>query len=126
MVVDDQAPFRAAARAVVDRAGGFRWVGDARSGEDALVEAERLRPDLVLMDIHLGAMSGIDATRHVLQDRPGTVVVLCSSHDHTDLPEGARTCGALAYVHKEELSGAALRELWERRGEVWVERLGPA
>jgi DNA-binding NarL/FixJ family response regulator len=119
LVVDDQAPFRSAARAVVERTRGFRWVGEADSGEAAVERAAELVPDLVLMDINLGEVSGIEATRRIVADRPETVVVLASSYAHTDLPTGARECGAVAYVHKEELSGSELQRLWDDRLAGW-------
>jgi DNA-binding NarL/FixJ family response regulator len=122
LVVDDQAPFRSAARSVLDRTAGFRWVGDAASAEEATARAAELGPALVLMDINLGEVSGIEATRRIVAAAPATVVILCSSYDHTDLPAGARDCGAVAYVHKEELSGAELRRLWEARGAGWAQR----
>ena len=61
LVVDDQAPFRAAARAVLNRISEFELVGEAASGEEAVGMSESLRPDLVLMDINMGEMNGIEA-----------------------------------------------------------------
>jgi DNA-binding NarL/FixJ family response regulator len=113
LVVDDQPPFRRAAAAVLRRTPGFVLVGEAGSGEEAVEAVERLRPDFVLMDIHLPGMSGVEATRHVVGRLPGVVVVLCSTHDRTDLPADATTCGARAYVHKEELAPRLLRALWD-------------
>jgi DNA-binding NarL/FixJ family response regulator len=115
MVVDDQAPFRAAARAVVERTAGFRWVGDADSAEQALALVAERPPAMVVMDVHLGPVDGIEATRRILAAAPSTVVLLCSGHDRSDLPDGARTSGAAAYVDKADLSGAVLRAVWEGR-----------
>ncbi len=120
LVVDDQAPFRTAARSVLDRTPGFRWVGDADTAEGAVAKAAEVEPDLVVMDINLGAVSGIEATRRIVADNPRAVVVLCSSYDHADLPTGARDCGAVAYVHKEELSGEVLHRLWWHRHDGWA------
>jgi DNA-binding NarL/FixJ family response regulator len=119
LVVDDQAPFRSAARAVVDRTRGFRWVGEADSAETAVSRASDLHPELVLMDINLGEVSGIEATRAIVRELPGTTVILASSYAHADLPAGARECGAVAYVHKEELSGVELQRLWDARADGW-------
>lgn len=112
LVVDDQAPFRMAARAVVTCAAGFTLAGEASSGEDAVARAADLRPALVLMDIKMPGISGIEATRRLLDVVPDAVVFLCSTYALADLPGEARTSGACAYVHKEELTPAVLAELW--------------
>ncbi|WP_051426424.1 response regulator [Jiangella gansuensis] len=104
LVVDDQQPFLSVARFVVGATPGFRVVGEATSGEDALDQAAALRPELVLMDINLPGVSGIEATRRLLAAAPGTVVVLMSTYPAADLPRDARTCGARAYVNKEDLT----------------------
>ena len=109
LVVDDQQPFRAAARAVIERTDGFTFVGEAETGEAAVDIVDELRPALVLMDIKLPGIDGIEATRRVA-DR--TVVFLCSTYAPDALPAGAADCGAAAYVHKEELSAELLRRLW--------------
>jgi len=112
LVVDDQAPFRAAARLVVRATKGFEVVGEARSGEEALEAVERLRPALVLMDINMDGISGIEATRRIRDGYPGTRVVLLSTYDEEDLPGDARSCGAIAYVHKERFGPDVLQHTW--------------
>jgi two-component system invasion response regulator UvrY len=117
LVVDDQPPFRAAARAVLSRIAEFDLVGEAASGEEAVAMSESLQPDLVLMDINMGEMNGIEATRLVTASRPATMVILVSTYAEEDLPGDARTSGAAAYVHKDELSPRLLRGLWESGGD---------
>jgi two-component system invasion response regulator UvrY len=112
LVVDDQAPFRLAARMVIKRTPGFEVVGEATSGEDSVVMAQSLHPDLVLMDINMGAMSGIEATREIIAGAPETRVVLCSTYNREDLPPGALDTGAATYLNKEQLAPAVLSELW--------------
>lgn len=120
MVVDDQAPFRAAARAVIARVGEFRLVAEATSGEEAVELVESLRPAVVLMDINMGAMDGLEATRLITEAHPETFVVLVSTYTEADMPPAARTCGAAAYVNKDELSPRVLRRLWEQGGDpLW-------
>jgi two-component system invasion response regulator UvrY len=117
MIVDDQAPFRAAARAVITRVEGFDLVAEATSGEQAVELARRIRPHLVLMDIKMGAMDGIEATRLITDELPDTMVVLVSTYQIDDMPPSARQCGAAAYLNKDELSPRTVRTLWEQRGD---------
>ena len=115
LVVDDQAPFRLAARAVLRRLEGFEFAGEAKNGLEAVGLVEALKPALVLMDIHMPEMNGIEATRRIVAANPGITVILCSTHDPKDLPADAVTSGAIAYVSKEHLSAATIRELWNAR-----------
>jgi DNA-binding NarL/FixJ family response regulator len=117
MIVDDQPPFRAAARAVVDRVAGFELVAEVASGEEAVAVTDELRPDLVLMDINMGAVDGIEATRLIRTAHPTTKVILVSTYALDDLPPHARTSGAMAYVNKDELSPRMIRNLWEAGGD---------
>jgi DNA-binding NarL/FixJ family response regulator len=114
VVVDDQAPFRTVARAMLQRLDGFELVGEATSGEEALQLCDQVPTDLVLMDLHLGGMDGIEATRRLRRVDDPPVVVLVSSHDPADLPAAAATCGASAYLPKDQLSGERLLETWKR------------
>jgi two-component system, NarL family, invasion response regulator UvrY len=111
LIVDDQAPFRSAARTLVRLVRGWQVVGEAASGEDAVAAAEDLAPDLVLMDINLPGINGIEATRRLVAARPGIRVVLVSTYAETDLPADARDCGAAGYLRKDDLTPAALRAL---------------
>ncbi len=115
LVVDDQAPFRLAARMVVKRTPGFEVIGEATSGEDSVTMARSLHPDLVLMDINMGEMSGIDATARIVADAPETLVFLCSTYNREDLPPGALETGAAAYLNKEELAPTVLSDLWAQQ-----------
>jgi pilus assembly protein CpaE len=117
LVVDDQPPFRDAARAVVDRLTGFELIAEADSGEAAIALVAALHPDLVLMDINLGGIDGIQATATITSGFPSTMVVLLSTYDLSDLPASARTSGAVAYVNKDDFGGRALRKLWQQRGD---------
>ena len=115
LIVDDQAPFRRAAAAVVRVTGGFEVVGEAESGEKAVELVEELAPELVLMDINMGGISGIEATRRITATAPDVVVVLLSTYQAADLPADAATSGAVAYVNKEEFGPQVLEELWTGR-----------
>jgi two-component system, NarL family, invasion response regulator UvrY len=117
LIVDDQAPFRRAAAAVISATPGFEVVGEADTGELAVELAAELRPELVLMDINMPGISGIEAARRIIRDRPGIVVVLLSTYAADDLPTDARSCGAAAYVHKEQFGPGKLQEIWETTGD---------
>ena len=114
MVVDDQAPFRMAARAVIRRSEGFSLTGEAENGVKALELANEIHPDVVLMDINMPEMGGIEATRRIVAELPETFVILCSTYDISDLPPDAKDSGARAYVHKEQLGATTLRRLWDQ------------
>jgi two-component system, NarL family, invasion response regulator UvrY len=118
VIVDDQPPFREAARLVFDLLDDFDVVGEATSGEEALAAVAALSPDLVLMDINLPGMSGVEATRRLREQHPDVVAVLVSTYEVEDLPLGAATSGALAYVHKEHLDADLVEQLWHERDDA--------
>jgi two-component system, NarL family, invasion response regulator UvrY len=116
LVADDQTPFRKAARAVLDVAPEFEVVGEVTSGEEAVEEAELLRPDLVVMDVKMNGIGGVEATRRILAARPETLVVLVSSYRSEDVPRAVAESGALAFVPKDRFSAATLTSLLADRG----------
>jgi DNA-binding NarL/FixJ family response regulator len=112
LTVDDQLIFREAARALIASTPGFALAGEASSGAEALSAADRLHPDLVLLDIRLPGLDGIETARILTAKCSDTVVVLVSGHDVDDVTSLADQCGAVALVAKERLRPALLRELW--------------
>ena len=115
VVVDDQAPFRLAAKAVLRRIDCFELAGEASSGAEAIRLVDTLLPALVLMDINMPEMNGIEATQRILAAHPDVVVFLCSTYDVADLPPGVAASGASAYVNKEQFGADTLRRLWAER-----------
>jgi DNA-binding NarL/FixJ family response regulator len=116
LVVDDQRPFRVAAAAVLRRTPGFELVGEAATGEDAIDLAVALHPDLVLMDINMPGIGGLEATRRLTTGDGAPAVFLCSTYSRSDLPPDAADSGASAYVSKSDLGPVLLRQLWDETG----------
>jgi two-component system invasion response regulator UvrY len=116
LVVDDQPFFRDAARAVLDGLVGFSAVAEASSGLEAVLVVGRLRPELVLIDVRMPGMNGIEAARRITAGHPETVVVLISTDDFTDAVSTVRSCGAAAFVRKQDFGAAFLQTLWARHG----------
>ena len=112
LVVDDQEPFRRAAAAVVESTDPFVVVGTAESGESCLVAARTLHPDLVLMDVGLPGIDGMEATRRLATLTRPPVVVLVSTHDEDEFGDGARSCGAVAYIKKSAFGPDRLAAAW--------------
>lgn len=124
LIVDDQDPFRDAARAVIERAKNFEVVAEAASGEDAIACVDEVQPDLVLMDINMGGITGIEATKAITAAHPHVTVFLLSTYSLSDLPPDANECGAAAYLNKEEFGGRILKSTWESGGqEGWRQRI---
>jgi two-component system response regulator AlgR len=111
LIVDDQEPFRRAMATVVDATDGFTVVGSATTGEESLVASAELGPDLVLMDVNLPGIDGIEATRRLLAGPAAPVVVLLSTYDEDQVD--AAGCGAAAYVPKAAFGPDRLSAVWD-------------
>ena len=111
LVVDDQDPFRRAMAAVVEETDGFVVVGAVASGEESLVAVKELRPGLVLMDVNLPGIDGVEATRRIRQAPDAPVVILLSTYDEDEFDSSG--CGAAAYVSKSAFSPERLQQVWQ-------------
>ena len=111
-VVDDQASFRMATAAALAAMEDFVMAGECETGESAIELIRNASAGIVLMDIHMPGIGGIEATRRIRAAHPDLMVLLMSTYDVEDLPAGATDCGAAAYLHKEQLSPDLLTRLW--------------
>jgi DNA-binding NarL/FixJ family response regulator len=115
LTVDDQQLFRGVARDVIDATPGFDMVGEAASGAEALEAVERLSPELVLLDVRMPGMDGIEVARRLATASPQTVVVLISIEEDIDLPSAAQL-DAVPLVRKQDFGPRLLRSLWQEHG----------
>jgi DNA-binding NarL/FixJ family response regulator len=113
LIVDDQEPFRRAIAAVVSETDGFVVVASTSSGEEALLAVTRLRPSLVLMDVNLPGIDGIEATRQITKEADAPVVVLLSTYDREEFDISG--CGATSYLAKAAFGPDLLTAAWARR-----------
>jgi DNA-binding NarL/FixJ family response regulator len=113
LIVDDQAPFRAAARDVVDLADGFEVVGEAETGEASIESVRELMPDLILMDVNLPGIDGLEATRRITAENPEQIIVLVlSTYEAEEMTPRALDAGAVAYIPKAQFGPDALEAAW--------------
>ena len=101
LIVDDHGIVRAGICSLLEGQEDIEVVGEAAGGEEAIEKARELKPDLVLMDIAMPGMNGIEATRHIKQDVPSTTVLVLSMHDDEEFFFPVLRAGASGYVLKE-------------------------
>jgi DNA-binding NarL/FixJ family response regulator len=110
LIVDDHDEFRAAARAWLET-DGFRVVGEAADGESALVEVDRLGPEVVLLDVQLPGISGFDVADELALRHEPPIVVLISSRNGSSYRTRLATTRARGFISKEDLTSARLAAL---------------
>ncbi|MEN6429071.1 MAG: response regulator transcription factor [Phycisphaerales bacterium] len=101
LIVDDHAAMRRSLTQVLGSESGVHVVGEAPDGTAAIQLAAALRPDIVVMDVMMPSMDGIDATRRIVQDHPETIVIGLSVHDSRTYAVKMLRAGARAYVLKD-------------------------
>ena len=111
LLVDDHAVVREGLRAILALEPDFAVVGEANNGRAALELVQQLEPHVVVMDIGMGALNGIDATRLLVRDYPGTKVVVLSMHSDESFVLAALEAGAAAYVIKAAKSEELIRAI---------------
>jgi CheY-like chemotaxis protein len=112
LTVDDQERFRRVAEDVINATAGFAPVGEACSGEEALEAVKRLEPQLVLLDVRMPGLDGIEVATRLASAHPETLVVLISIAEPADLPSAARLGSAVPLVRKQDFGPRLLRRLW--------------
>ena len=101
LLVDDQPLLRMGFRMVLDASAGLTVVGEAGSGSEAIVLAQELRPDVVLMDVRMPGMDGIEATRQITAARPETRVIILTTFDLDEYAFGGLRAGASGFLLKD-------------------------
>jgi len=102
LVVDDHAVVRRGVRSLLESHEGWEVCGEATTGRDAVAEALRLRPDVVVMDVSLPELNGLDATRQILKTAPNTEVLVLTMHYSEEVARDVLQAGARAYVLKSD------------------------
>jgi DNA-binding NarL/FixJ family response regulator len=116
LAVDDQPIFLRAAHQLIADTPGFEQVGEATSGPEAVDMAAALHPDLVLLDVRMPGMDGIETARRIAALDARAIVVLVSLEETPALPASLASVGAAVYLRKQDLSTRALQEIWTARG----------
>lgn len=100
LLVDDHVPTREEIKALIGQEPDLHVVGEAGTAEEAFVLARELKPDVVVMDIMLPGINGVEATRLILAEHPQMHVLALSNHSGTSLVQAVQNAGGLGYVPK--------------------------
>jgi DNA-binding NarL/FixJ family response regulator len=114
LLADDHAIVRQGLCALLNSDGNFLMVGQARTGREAVEMAKTLRPDVILMDIAMPVLNGLEATRQILQANPAAKVVILSAHSDDEYVQRTRSAGVVGFLEKQtsaEILTKALREV---------------
>ncbi len=111
LIADDHPVFRQGLRAMLDSTDRFDVVGEAADGDEAVALTLELRPEVVLMDLRMPGLNGIDATRRILEHRPETGVLVLTMFEDDDSVFAAMRAGARGYLLKGSEQGEVLRAI---------------
>ena len=118
LVIDDQPFFHEAAREVIESVEEFRLVGAVDSGAEGVRAVDELEPAVVLLDVRMPEMDGIETARRIREKHAETVIVLLSVDDVATVSPSFVSCGASAFVRKQDFGRGMLRRLWKVHGRV--------
>ena len=113
LIVDDQASYRSAAEMVVSLTEGFEVIGLAEDGERGVEMALAIEPDLVLMDINMPGIDGLEATRQI-RAQDGPPVLIFSTYEASEFTDKAVAAGAIGFVSKSDFDPSVLAAVWSR------------
>jgi len=116
VIADDQRLFAEALEAILSTDGRISVVGRAADGRAAVDLARQSKPDVVLMDIAMPVMDGIDATRAIQDESPRTRVIVLTGSEATHDVSRARAAGAAGYVTKDQIAGDLVRAILDAAG----------
>jgi DNA-binding NarL/FixJ family response regulator len=102
LIVDDHAVVRRGVRSLLESQPGWEIAGEATTGREAIDMAKRLRPDVVVMDLSLPELNGLDATRQILKDSPHSEILVLTMHHSEDLARDVLQAGARGYILKSD------------------------
>jgi DNA-binding NarL/FixJ family response regulator len=118
LIVDDHAVVRRGVRSLLESEDGFEITGEATTGREAVEMARRLQPDVVVMDLSLPELNGLDATRQILKDCPRSEILVLTMHHSEELARDVLQAGARGYVLKSDADQsliAAVKSLREHK-----------
>jgi DNA-binding NarL/FixJ family response regulator len=104
LIVDDHEIFRRGLRSLLESRAEFDITGEAANGLEAVEKAKELRPDVIVMDVSMPQMDGLQAARLIRNERPGSKILILSQHDSPHMLAAALDAGASAYVTKSQVA----------------------